>query len=316
MTIPGPAPIATRIRAPRSPSPWRASAIPCRARKAWKVGWVSSGAAHSVTGPQPASQAVATARSIKRACSAAAPAAPSTGTSLVLAKPASGALASTAIATGSLITVLLRELLRVGAEEIGEPQPPHQQDGREHAVVVPAPARGHDPFGETKRLAHALEALAERDVLHQRDLGEAANLLEGVAAHEDRLVAGRDPGEARAQAHEESDHQQERGAAVDPDVETPPRAARALEPVDHDTVGVGRQGGVGVQEQEHIAGGFGGAGIHLQRAAARRGDDAVGAQPSALDGGVTAAAVDHDQLGAERAQIAQRIERRGDRLAF
>src|SRR3977135_1585495 len=166
-----------------------------------------------------AAHAVAAARSINRACKAAAPSAPSTGMSRVLAKPLSGALASTATATGSFITVLPRQLVRIGAEEIGEPQAPHQEHGGKHAILLPAPAGGDDALGQAQRAAHALEALTERDVFHQRDRIAAARRDEGIAAHEDRLVAGRDAGEPRAEVHENADDEQQRMPALDLDVE-------------------------------------------------------------------------------------------------
>ena len=104
--------------------------------------------------------------------------------------------------------------------------------------------------------------------------------------------------------------------ALDLDVEAAPGAARAFERVEHDVIGVGRQPGVGVQEQQHIAGRLLGARIHLRRAPARRRDHTVGPQPRALDRGVAAAAIDHDDLDAERAQAGERIESRGDAFAF
>src|SRR5713101_2276120 len=282
MTRTGPvaAAIAASMRAPRSPSPWRASAMP-RARMAWNAGWAASGVAHNVTGPMPAAHAVSTARSISRACNKAALSAPMAGMSRVLAKPASGALASTATATGSFIAVMLRELFRIGAEEKSQPQAPHQHHGVEHAVLFPAPAGGDDALAQAQRPAHALEALAERDVLHQRDLRKAAGCLKCVAPREYRLVAGRNPGEPRAQAHEPADDEQERMPAVDLDVEAAPGAAGPVEAVEHDMVGVGREPRIGMQEQEHVAGGFGSARVHLQRTSVRRRDDAVGTQPRA-----------------------------------
>src|SRR6266852_1521444 len=222
---PGAAASAASMRRPRSPSPCRSSANP-RARSAWKIGWASSGVAQTVTGPIPAAAAVAAARSINRCCSRAAPSAPSAGISRVLAKPATGALASTATATGSVIAVLPRQLLRIGAEEVGEPQAPHQHHGPQHAMLLPAPPGGDDALGEAQRPAHALEALAERDILHQREFREPARRLEGFAAHENRLVAGRDPGEPRAQVHQPADDGEQRRAAVDRDVEAAPGAAR------------------------------------------------------------------------------------------
>src|SRR6267378_2664133 len=98
-----------------------------------------------------AAHTVATARSVNRACNSAAPSAPSTGMSRVLAKPLSGALASTATATRSFIAVLPRQLVRVGAEEVGEPQPPHQDHGGEHAILLPAAAGGDHALGNAER---------------------------------------------------------------------------------------------------------------------------------------------------------------------
>src|SRR5262245_16516084 len=202
--------IAASIRAPRSPPPWRASPTPKCASIARNRGSFSSGVAHTFTGPTSAAHAVATARSTRRACNKAAPSGPSAGISRVLAKPGSGALASTAIATGSFIAVSLRELFRIGTEEIGEPQPPHQDHCVDHPILFPAPTGGDDAFAQAQRPAHALEALAERDVFHQRDRGKTARRLERGAPHEHRLVAGRNPGEPRADVHEPGDDAQQR----------------------------------------------------------------------------------------------------------
>src|SRR5215471_16264884 len=202
--------IAASIRAPRSPLPWRASPTPKSASIARKSGSLSSGVAHKVTGPMTATHAVATARSTRRACNEAAPSAPSAGMRRVLAKPGSGALASTATATGSFIAVLLRELFRIGTEEIGEPQPPHQDHCLEHAILFPAPTGGGDAFAQAQRPTHALEALAERNVFHQRDCGKATRRLECRAPHEYRLIAGRNPGEPRAHVHEPGNDDQQR----------------------------------------------------------------------------------------------------------
>src|SRR6516165_7747850 len=146
-----------------------------------------------------AAHAVATARPTRRACNKAAPAAPSAGMRRVLAKPASGALASTATATGSFIAISLRELFRIGTEEIGEPQPPHQDHRAEHAMLFPAPTGGGDAFAQ-----------AQRDVFHQRDWRKTTRRLECRATHEYRLVAGRNPGEPRADVHEPGDDEQQR----------------------------------------------------------------------------------------------------------
>src|SRR6266542_2947991 len=92
-----------------------------------------------------ASHAVSTARAIILACRLAARSAPSVGMSRVLTSPATGAFARMATATSALavgIAVAPGKRRRLGAEEEGEPQAPHQDDRAQHAVRLPAPARG------------------------------------------------------------------------------------------------------------------------------------------------------------------------------
>src|SRR5688572_20220775 len=115
-----------------------------------------------------AAHAVATVRSINRAASVATPSAPSAGISRVLARPATGALARIAIATGSAIArdiaIAAGERCRLRAEEIRKPQLPHQEDGADRAALLPAPPRRGDSRGEAERPAHALEPLRELDI--------------------------------------------------------------------------------------------------------------------------------------------------------
>ena len=98
-------------------------------------------------------------------------------------------------------------------------------------------------------------------------------------------------------------------AAVDRHVEAAPRAARGGEAVEHDAVRAFRKARVGVQEEERVAGASR-AGVHLRRAAARRGEDAVGERRGERCRAVRAAAVDDDHLGTARAK-----RRRAARLA-
>src|SRR5215831_18709709 len=166
-----------------------------------------------------AALAVAIACSTRRACNKAAPSALSAGMSRVLAKPGSGALASTAAATASVIAVLPRELFRICTKKICEPQPPHQDHCGGHAVLLPAPSGGGHAVPQAQGFTDTLEPLGERDVFHQRNCRKPAYCPEGVSAHEHRLVARCDAGEAREQAHEPSNHGQQWRAAVDLDVE-------------------------------------------------------------------------------------------------
>src|SRR6478672_1613223 len=102
-------------------------------------------------GPIPAAQTVSMVRSISRACRRAALTAPSTGTSRLFAKPATGALASTRTATGSGVAILPRQSRRIGAQAVGEPQAPHQQNRPPYAVPFPASAGGDRSLADAQR---------------------------------------------------------------------------------------------------------------------------------------------------------------------
>src|SRR5207248_550627 len=178
------------------PSGWRASFTPNFCCIAPNSGCVSSGVAQSLTGPSLAAQAVATVRSISRACRLAAPSAPSAGMSRVLANPGIGALARIEMfvvsAIARYITIAAGEHGRFGPEEIGKPQPPHQEHRADDAVPLPAPSRGGDRSGEAERAAEPFEALRQRNVLHQQDVRKSARSHEGRASDEHGLVSGDD----------------------------------------------------------------------------------------------------------------------------
>src|SRR4051812_29851311 len=105
---------------------------------------------------------------MSRACSRAAPAAPSFGISRVFARPGCGAFAKTRIAVS--ITVAPRKIFRMSAQKIQQPQPPHEHDGTQHAAALPAPAGGRDALAQTGGPRAPLHRLAEGDVLHEGDL--------------------------------------------------------------------------------------------------------------------------------------------------
>src|SRR5216683_3316683 len=148
---------------------------------------------------------------------------PSTDARRVLEKPGSGALARIANATVSGmprdIAIGPRELLGRGAQKEREAKTPHHENRAQYAALFPASTGGRDARAKAERPADALQAARDLDVLHQRDVGEAADGRESVASHEDRLIAGRDAGEPRAQVHHGGDHREERMPAFDAHVE-------------------------------------------------------------------------------------------------
>src|SRR6187397_1354934 len=133
ITRTGPALVATAasIRVLMSPCGCGLSVIFIRATIFRNVTCVASGSQHNVTGPMPAASAVATVRSVNLSCRTAAACAPIAGMSRVLAKPGIGALARITIDTGLVfdggMTTVLRESPRIGAEEIRQAEPTHQE---------------------------------------------------------------------------------------------------------------------------------------------------------------------------------------------
>ncbi len=161
----------------------------------------------------------------------------------------------------------------------------------------------------------ALEQARQRDVLHQRDLRISTDAAEQVVADEHRLVAGRDAGPARAQVHHGLDDAHQGPGTVDADIEAAPcegpeRCAA------HQRIGVLRQRGIGVQEQQHIGRAGRGAGVHLGGSPARREQREVGMSPCHGQGVVLAAAVDHDEAHAASAKALQFTQTRGQRLGL
>src|SRR6185437_15675860 len=172
----------------------------------------------SSTGPQAAARATQSACRVRRACSRAARHSPRRGTSRVFTRPGTGVRANTSTAVSRLVES--RKAFRSCPKVIEQAQPPHEHDRAKHAALLPAPARGPHPPAQAGRRAAALHFPAEGDVLHQRDRLEPGKC---VATHENRLVAGGDAGEPRAQVHRPSDHLEEAMAPLDLDVEASPQ---------------------------------------------------------------------------------------------
>src|SRR3970282_1821943 len=77
------------------------------------------------------------------------------------------------------------ELARIGPEPVSEPKAPHEQDGAHYAALLPAASRRGQAVPQAQRRPEALESLAQRDVLHQRDIRVAARGREERAGRED-----------------------------------------------------------------------------------------------------------------------------------
>ena len=80
----------------------------------------------------------------------------------------------------------------------------------------------------------------------------------------------------------------------------------------HEFIGIGRQAGVRVQENQHIPPGLSRARVHLRGAAARRDHDSVAKAGGELRGAIIAAAVDDEHFVAAPAQRRERSQRIAD----
>src|SRR5207302_9808072 len=238
-----------------------------------------SGAHHSSTGPSRAPVAAPKLCPTRRRCSSAAPAALKAGIRRVLTLPGSGALAKTMTrqpASPALAVIEARKTGRRGTEEKCQAQPPHEEDGAQHAAPLPAAPRCHRLVGKAQRPRHTLEGARQRDVLHQLERREASRALEGLAPDENGLIAGGNAGRARAQVHEKRDHGQTDAGAFDAHVEPPPCPAARNKTLEDARVGVLREARVGVKEKQDFAAGKCRSRVHLARATARSRNDSVG----------------------------------------
>ncbi|MDT4883070.1 hypothetical protein FQZ97_1190800 [compost metagenome] len=111
--------------------------------------------------------------------------------------------------------------------------------------------------------------MAEFDVFHQGLIGVATHGFEGLADDEDGLIAGGDARPAGAQVHQAGDHAQHGVRPVDDHIKATPQGGGLQHRLAHGGEGAFGQERVGVQEQQHVAGGPSRAQVHLPRTAFR-----------------------------------------------
>ena len=208
------------------------------------------------------------------------------------------------------------QALRRCAEEVAEPQPPHQYDRPHYAARLPAPprrdARSRRQSGGETRFSRLLSATSSISA----SAGNPPTLANESRATKIAWSPVAIPVSRERRFISQATSREQRAAALDPHVEAPPARAGCGEPVQHRAIGACRKTGVGVQEEQDVARRRVGAGVHLGRAAARRGEDAIGERPRRVRRAVAAAAVDDDDLVARGAKRLQRRERRADAGGF
>ena len=104
--------------------------------------------------------------------------------------------------------------------------------------------------------------------------------------------------------------------AFDDDIEPPPSPAASRQMAEDQSVGLGGQPGVGVEEQQNLALCACGTRIHLRASAAWRFNDRIGQWARQLRRAVMAAAVRHDDFMAALAQRRQRGQLRRNPFRF
>ena len=86
-------------------------------------------------------------------------------------------------------------------------------------MPFPATEGRGDRRGKSRRGSSSFEPAGKIDILHQRHIGKAADLLENVATHEHSLIAGGDATESRSPIHHLADDRAPRRGAIESDVE-------------------------------------------------------------------------------------------------
>lgn len=84
----------------------------------------------------------------------------------------------------------------------------------------------------------------------------------------------------------------------------------------NELVGVRRQAGIRMQEEQHAAVCDARAGVHLRRAAARRGQHAIAKTLGQRGGAIVASAIDEDDFVAAPSERRERLERGTDAGGF
>jgi hypothetical protein len=173
-------------------------------------------------------------------------------------------------------------------------------------MALPAPSRSADRSAHAQRPGASPQSRRHLDVFHQRNLRKASELVEENTRDEDRLIAGRNAGEARAPVHHRGDHPQQRACAGDADIEPSPLLPAFRHACEQKDIGVVGQAGVRVQEEQNVTFCARRARVHLACASAGRRQDRVRSATSERKRVIAAAAVYHDDLDSAASRVGER----------
>ena len=189
-----------------------------------------------------------------------------------------------------------REAHRRDSHQIEQANRPHPQHGAHDAALAPSPCGGRDLAAQACDATGAFEAAREIEILANRHIGKAAERFEDFFPHEDRLISRAGAADARAKADQRADQHAQRMIIVEANIEAAAHDFRIRERGFDIACEGRRHERVGMDEHQRVARGVRGAGIHLERAPARRVNDQIASRPRDVDAAIGAAAIDDDYL--------------------
>lgn len=98
------------------------------------------------------------------------------------------------------------KVVRADARPIQESQSPHQKDGPQGALLLPATERSCDRLMKCSYLSGTLQPPAEFDIFHQRDIRESAELFKDMTVNEQGVIARGNTAQSGTPVHECADH--------------------------------------------------------------------------------------------------------------
>ena len=130
---------------------------------------------------------------------------------------------------------------------------PHEEDGAEDPISLPATARGYHPLRQAERMAVLSQEFAQGNVFHEVDFGEAAYPFEEVPQHEDSLISRGYSGEAGSPVHQAFDNSEESLSSRKPNIKSSPARVGGFHSVNDETVYRFWECRVGVKKEKDIA---------------------------------------------------------------
>ena len=179
-------------------------------------------------------------------------------------------------------------------------QPPVANCLPEHAVLLPAARADHDRAGRKGRPGPAAQAPHQEKVFQQRLQRKSTEFEKCFAAHEDRLIAIRQAETSHAGGVAALQQAIGQPRLVDPLAQGAVQPPRVRQTAIDLSGNVTDEITIGMQKEQHVAGGSSGARVLLDGAAWRRGEQLAAHAGRDRPRVIGAAAIDNDHFGSAR----------------